>query len=325
MKINQIKRVSSDFQQPVNEQELRLCLKHELTNESILDVKELKAGLFNNTYQITTSQNSYILKIAPQASDNIFYNEQALMHREHCIAEKLKNSSPLIPSYMSFFKIGDRDAFLQAFVQGRLWNDVISTLSDMENAALWQQLGTFSKNLHQVSGGNFGYPEPFKSHTRWSDFINDNVKGMVKDCRRLNVFCDEIETYLSYLPHFQAVLDEVKKPKLLHGDLWPRNVIIDGEGSSIHIKAVIDCERAFWGDPISDWVLILYGVPDDFWKGYGEKLVETTNRERISIYKGMYFILNILETTRFQESDKAARSWLAGVNEELRQYLSLRE
>jgi aminoglycoside phosphotransferase (APT) family kinase protein len=47
-------------------------------------------------------------------------------------------------------------------------------------------------------------------------------------------------------------LDKVKTPKLLNDDLWPRNVIIDGVGEDIYLKAVIDGERAFWGDPISD-------------------------------------------------------------------------
>jgi hypothetical protein len=48
--------------------------------------------------------------------------------------------------------------------------------------------------------------------------------------------------------------------------------------------------------------LILYDVPDTFWQGYGENLLNTRDPACIAIYKGMYYILNIIEAVRFQES-----------------------
>jgi fructosamine-3-kinase len=182
---------------------------------------------------------------------------------------------------------------------------------------LWKQLGQFAKVLHRCRGEQFGYPAPFSGFDRWSQFIASNVEGMVNDCRRLDVLCKEIEDYCAYMPSFAQTLDQVKVPALLHGDLWPRNVIIDGEGEEIHIKAVFDGERAFWGDPVSDWVLILYNVPDAFWQGYGEHLLQTRDPSCIAIYRGMYFILNILEAARFQESDEAPRKRLSAINTEL--------
>ena len=56
MLIHQITRDDSAFQQPVNEHELRLQLSNELSGENILQVTELKAGLFNNTYRVNTSK-----------------------------------------------------------------------------------------------------------------------------------------------------------------------------------------------------------------------------------------------------------------------------
>lgn len=287
----------------------------------IVDVTELKAGLFNNTYRINTSHHAYILKVAPERGARVFYNERDLMQREQSIAQQLQSVSPLIPEYLSFFTIGDRDAFLQPLIQGSLWHDVISSLSDAENTLLWNQLGAFARTLHRRCGGQFGYPAPFKGFNRWSEFIADNVEGMVEDCRRHDVLCEEIEIYRRSLNHFHERLDQVKTAKLLHGDLWPRNVIIDGVGAEIHLKAVFDCERAFWGDPVSDWVLLLYGVPDAFWQGYGDNLLKAGDPACIAIYKGMYFILNILEAVRFQKSADEPRRWLSIVNKELEQFL----
>ena len=317
MDIHQIKRSHLEFQQPVDERDLRAQLCHQLSGESIIRVTELQAGLFNNTYRVDTSKNAYILKVAPKPEADVFYNERFLMQRERSISQQLQAISPLIPNYLSFFTLDDRDAFLQPFIQGRLWSEVITSLSESENKTLWQQLGSFTSKLHNCCGDQFGYPSPGKDFTQWSQFIADNVNGMVEDCRRLNVFCEEIDTYLNHLPYFFKALDNVKTAKLLHGDIWPRNVIIDGEGSNIQIKAVIDGERAFWGDPICDWVLILYGVPEAFWQGYGENLLKISDPACIAIYKGMYFILNILEAVRSQESDAGPRKRLLAINKEL--------
>jgi len=299
-----------------------LQLNHELSGEKIIEVTELKSGHFNNTYRVNTLRNAYILKVAPERGANVFYNERYLMQRERSISEQLQSVSPLIPKYLSFFTVGDRDAFLQPLIQGELWYKAASSLSEAENAELWKQLGTFARTIHNCCGEQFGYPVPFKGFIRWSQFITDNVEGMVEDCRRLDVLCEEVEVYLSYLPNFLQTLDKVKTAKLLHGDLWPRNVIIDGVGADIHLKAVIDGERAFWGDPVSDWVLILYGVPEAFWHGYGKNLLKAHDPACIAIYKGMYFILNILEAVRFSEPDEKPRKRLSAVNKELEKYLN---
>jgi aminoglycoside phosphotransferase (APT) family kinase protein len=317
MKIHHIERADSAFQQPVDEQDLREQLSLALPGETIVAVTELEAGLFNNTYRVDVSDSRYILKVAPGGDVDVFFPERSLMQRERVIGPKLQSLSPLVPEYVNFFRIGSRDAFLQPFVEGRLWHDVEKSLSEAENERLWRQLGAFAKLLHTCPGESFGFPEPLKGFSSWSEFIVYNVDGMIDDCRRLGVLCEEVETYRRLLPHFLDTLDQVKTPRLLHGDLWPRNVIIDGAAADIHIKAVFDAERAFWGDPISDWVLILYGIPDAFWDGYGENLIETIDPVRITLYKGMYFILNLLETTRFKESDAGPRSWLSAINREL--------
>lgn len=325
MKLQQIKRSKSEFQQSVDESTLVADLSAVLRHEDITEIKELKAGFFNNTYQVKTGKQQYILKVAPVAEADVFYNEQYLMLRERSLSKTLQRVSDLIPAYLHFFKIGQRNAFIQPFIDGRLWHDVEEQLSEEENIQLWQQLGKFAKTIHSVKGNLFGYPDPFKRFKLWSEFIADNVAGMIEDAKRLGVYHQEIQDYEALLPHFFHDLDSVKTANLLHGDLWPRNVIIEGRGKDIHIKAVLDAERAFWGDPISDWVLIQYGVPDAFWNGYGQNIVESANPAVVQVYKGMYFLLNIIEATRFDESDEQARRCLVDVLRNLKELESCRQ
>ena len=322
MVIRQIQRQASEFRQPVDETDLLRRLAQQLEGEEIVDVVELQAGLFNSSYRVATSRATYILKVAPRGDADVFYNEKHLMQRERSIAARLQSVDRLVPQYLSFFTVDGRDAFLQPFVPGRPWNEAISTLSQTENASLWSQLGAFARKLHACRGEYFGYPAPARGFSRWSRFIADNVEGLVEDCRRHGILCAEIEEYAARLPHYSGILDRVKTANLVHGDLWPSNVIIGGEGGEIHLKAVIDGERAFWGDPLSDWVLLLYGVPAAFWRGYGENLLETGDPVRISVYRGMYYIVNILEATRFDDSDEVPRKRLSAINRALKEMQS---
>lgn len=317
MRIKHINRNSTDFQQPVDETALQEALQNQLTGQGLKSVKELDAGFFNNTFKVETEQNQYILKVAPIEQADVFYNEKYLMQREQSLAKILQNVSHLIPDYLSFFKVGSRDAFLQPFVKGHLWHDVKENLSEHENSLLWHQLGKFAKHIHSFKGESFGYPPPCKQFSNWSQFISDNVAGMIKDAKRLHVYIEEVRQYELLLPAFYDDLDEVQSINLLHGDLWPRNIIVDGCNSSIEIKAVLDAERAFWGDPICDWVLIMYPLPNAFWDGYGQNIVKNAKPAKVEIYKGMYFLLNIIEATRFKQINKNAMEGLRLVNAKL--------
>ena len=318
MHVRQIERASTDFQQPVDETTLCRAVADALPGRSVREIVELDSGLFNNTYRVGTDDGTFVLKVAPRAETPVYFVERHLMERERTIAPRLAAVHPLVPGYLGFFEIDGRHASLQHFIPGRLWHAVEESLTDAENAELWRQLGEFARTVHSVEGDRFGYPEPFVGAPTWAEFCARNVEGLADDCRRLDRMHSEVEEFVRIFPRFRERLDEVTTPHLLHGDLWPRNVLIDGEGADIRIAAVIDGERAFWGDPLADWVLILYGVPAAFWDGYGDDLAASGDPVRIDVYKGMNFMLNIVEAERFGASDDEPRRWLAAVNDRLR-------
>ncbi len=64
-------------------------------------------------------------------------------------------------------------------------------------------------------------------------------------------------------------LDEISVPHLMHGDLWPRNILVKGKGKHIKISGIIDMERGIWGDPRFEWVFHGYPLGRSFWTTYG--------------------------------------------------------
>ena len=315
MTIIQLPRAEKSFQQPLPEDQLLQALAKQLPEEEIVEVSEIASGLFNSTYLINTSVRQLILKVAPNQQADVFFNERYLMQREQSLSGRLSSLSNLIPRYLGFFNIGNRFAFLQEYIDGVLWHEVQDRLTTEQSDSLWQQLGEFARMIHQVPGSDFGYPTPHVNTITWYEFITANVNGMIKDCERHQIVYDEMREYQSLLPHYKPLLNTITESKLCHGDLWPRNVIINETNDRYDIAAVLDAERAFWGDPISDWVLLLYGVPDAFWQGYGVNLLEATDPKLVAIYRGMYYNLNILESTRFPESIEGYRKNLQRTNE----------
>jgi fructosamine-3-kinase len=60
---------------------------------------------------------------------------------------------------------------------------------------------------------------------------------------------------IAKLIHTNAhALDEVTTPALVHFDVWPGNVFLSFTDGKPSIQALIDHERAFWGDPLADFV-----------------------------------------------------------------------
>jgi fructosamine-3-kinase len=74
----------------------------------------------------------------------------------------------------------------------------------------------------------------------------------------------------------RAVLDEVTVPRLLHGDLWTVNVMLEADAAEPVIGGVFDNDRMLWGDPEADWPLYMAardpgGAREAFWDGYGSR------------------------------------------------------
>jgi aminoglycoside phosphotransferase (APT) family kinase protein len=85
---------------------------------------------------------------------------------------------------------------------------------------------------------------------------------------------------------------------LLHGDLWTFNLLVAPTGGGRRITGVLDTERAWWGDPLADWIIFLLSLRSEerqwvqrvaaFQDGYGTIAKSTSARFRLETYKAMH-------------------------------------
>jgi len=84
------------------------------------------------------------------------------------------------------------------------------------------------------------------------------------------------------------VLDEIKTPRLIHGDLWLRNILIGHRNGSYGITAILDWDRCLWGDPYFEWILHGLDLRPTFWKQYGKLDADPRSHEkRKLLYKAL--------------------------------------
>ena len=94
------------------------------------------------------------------------------------------------------------------------------------------------------------------------------------------------------------MLDGIRTPSLLHGDLWTFNLLVTSKDGKLYITGVLDMERAWWGDPLADWIMFLLSIRSDekqwqprvaaFDRGYGALERSESTRFRQEVYKAMH-------------------------------------
>ncbi len=96
------------------------------------------------------------------------------------------------------------------------------------------------------------------------------------------------------------VLDEVVTPSLVHFDVWPGNVFLTEDG---RVEGLIDHERAFWGDPLADFITpTIFGElreGDPLLAGYreagGEIALTPQARTRLALYRVYLYLIHLVE------------------------------
>ena len=106
---------------------------------------------------------------------------------------------------------------------------------------------------------------------------------------------------------YQALLDAIDTPRLLHADLWDGNVLVRPMSSGWEVAAIIDGDRALYGDIdfefASGWMMT-----DAFFDGYGARPAETPEcQRRRLLYKLLYelndFNISLIEYDKPQDAE----------------------
>ena len=322
MKYVDVNRDVSCFQQGLSGQQISSLCEHAFGySPDPGNCQLLTSGKFNTSYKIThPGRLPVVLRVAPPVQAIIFKHEQYLLRRESSIQQVLNTVSGKIPRNLFVdFSRGHiaRDYVFQNYLPGTLWDDIKTGLSDEENEQLWCQLGGIVNKIHSIPGANFGPPDPVQQFGSWSDAMIALISNMLTDMQEFHLPCKDAAEFLQIVKSGRWHLDKVTQPRLVHGDLWQKNILIGRYNGFVEITAVLDAERAFWGDSEAEWIFSFLDIPEAFWQSYGKLQIDRSALFRRLVYTGRGAMQLCLEACRFRFDDLSFRRTLQRTIEKL--------
>ncbi|MEU0878582.1 aminoglycoside phosphotransferase family protein [Lentzea sp. NPDC005914] len=258
-------------------------------------IRPLGGGTYNDVYRVTSPEGDFVLKVSPSDRPGLTY-ERNLMRTEAMFC-RLGHAVAPVPEvvHTDFSRaLVDSDALLTTWLPGQ----PLFGRTDVDRPLIRRQLGAAVAALHEVTGPGFGYPQ-LGLHSTWTSAFRAMVDAVRADARRFGVALPEI-------PLHPAVFDEVKRPSLVHFDLWDGNILTD-----TGLTGLVDGERAFWGDPVAEFVsLALFGSiePDtDFLTSYGFEFTDSA-RVRLASYQAYLYSIMLVERVPRATSDPRSES-----------------
>jgi fructosamine-3-kinase len=171
---------------------------------------------------------------------------------------------------------------------------VTEELSHSENNILWSQFGKITRLIHNVQGREFGLSLPGFQFPSWSLTVIDRLERTLQAAQQLQLEMKHFRSILEMVRSHPEQLDEIRVPRLLHGDLWLFNILIKRQDENTTIVGILDADRCWWGDPMADWTMFILAHAQSeeghahFWQAYGKPQEAAGARFRAKVYDAMH-------------------------------------
>jgi fructosamine-3-kinase len=277
--------------------------------DQVVGCRSLAGGTFNAVWLVTLADGTrLVVKIPPGPDTPILRYERGILATEalyYQLAGRCGNVT--VPAVIAVDATKAAGGYLvMSWCPGRPWPELSPLPGGAERDRLRAELGRQVASLHTITGTRFGYPSLAVGPLResWRAAFLDMVNALLADARTFAVTLPRPASYIEdWFAARAAVLDAVSVPVLVHFDLWDGNILVESSAAGRRIGALIDAERAFWGDPMAEFVsLALFGdIEHDtaFLDGYrdagGTIAFDSAARQRLLLYRIYLYLIMWVE------------------------------
>jgi aminoglycoside phosphotransferase (APT) family kinase protein len=270
-----------------------------------------------------------VVKLAPPSMVDLLSYELDIIRTEALFYELATQTDVPVPALLHADLDGPIQYLIMSAVDGVPWSGVDRRLAAADRRRLRRELGRHVAALHQITSTSYGYPQqPAMTATSWTAAFFAMIDGVLADAVRFRADLPLPGDRIARAVRAHAqVLDEVSVAALVHFDLWPGNVLLDLGGARPSIAGLIDHERAFWGDPVADFVsLDVFGAGErdqDLLGGYleggGRMVLTASTQVRLALYRLYLYLIMLVEegprgfsaTSIKERHERTARALLA--------------
>ncbi|MEV4657125.1 aminoglycoside phosphotransferase family protein [Micromonospora sp. NPDC049301] len=252
-----------------------------------------------------------VLKLAPPAGTRLLRYERGLCRAEARYFRLVAGRAPKVP-VPPVLHHGTDPAYGEWLVTGMLPGRSLRELAEagtaVDDGPARYDLGAALAALHRVTGDRFGYDGDRAGGSTWREAFTAMLDALLADAADwdvpLPVSADRLRALVG---RHARVLDEVRRPALLHFDCWDGNVLTaPGPDGRPRLCGLVDGERFLHGDPLLDLVspLLYRRVEDEpghpLLRGYhaaaAEPLVlDASARRRLGLYRLHLYLLMTVE------------------------------
>ncbi|WP_131770577.1 phosphotransferase family protein [Candidatus Protofrankia californiensis] len=296
MDFRPIERAAEAFQQPVVADEIQAICRRVFGAEAYArSAVELGGGMYNSTYRVTVvgQEQPVILRVAPEPTRQ-FRSERQLMRNEYASVPWLATIAPLMPRVLAAdwsHEVIGRDYMVQTLLDGVSAPDHLGGYPRSTWPGFFRQMGAIARDVHAVRGPSFG-PVASPAHATWSAAVTASLEDIAADIDSAGLDVADMRKVAAVATQRHDVLDEITEPRLLAGDLWTVNVMLDATAPEPTITGVLDMDRTCWGDPAADWTIRMAVAKADervaFWESYGTRDRSPAATWRARIYEARH-------------------------------------
>ncbi len=289
---------------------------------AVSSTEEFSEGLFNAVYGIkfvhpVNGYNEVVLKVGVDPDKYVLTYEKDIMKAEVAVYQKLEQNGVPVPKvlYEDFSRLHVAcDYFFMERLCGATWDKLKKEISPENEEQLQFQLGRYSAMIHSIKGEYFGYIKEDKAYQfeTWQEAFKSFIHNIIDDGRKGNVDLPYDEILDTFNPLW-PLLDEVKEPSLVNYDMWGKNILLAKRNGTYVIDGIIDHERAFYGDPLAEFISTITICGEltkalAFQKGYAEVAgdffpLSRNGQIRFAMYNVYMGLLMGVEIYRYEESD----------------------
>lgn len=271
--------------------------------KQIKHIKQFNSGDFNSVFLINFSDDtSCVLKLSAKDDSCRMKNEPDPMDNEVLALKEIQGKVPYelpvpdVKIYDDTKTMYSGKYFFSEVLPGKNYYHLICNeyADDKEKRNyLDYRVGKFAKHLREIEGKTFGFLAD-KNHQFDSlfNFTEYQLKNALSDAKEKNIVLPFDEKNLLELFNNDAkCFNAVEVPVFVHGDLDSENVFI----SDNDISAVMDWEKACYGDPLMEVCFRIQKCLPAFLDGYGQFGFNYYETRRLLWYDVIYYIGKMIQ------------------------------